>query len=231
MKTITIEFFHDVICSFCFPMSYRMRQLQEKMPEVEIVHRSYALVKSPHDFDLMFGSREAAKDEILKHWEHANQNDDLHRFNLAGMRQANFVFPTSMNALLACKAAYFMADNTGYWDVFDALQRALFVQNRNVEAQDVIDDCVIEAGIDFAEWERHYHSNHAKEAVEKELRLAEAYRIHSVPCLVINGEYRVDGALSLPQILQAVSSASGTKEERQPSGASCRLDGGKIACD
>ncbi|HCW73424.1 MAG TPA: DsbA family protein, partial [Clostridiaceae bacterium] len=37
MNKITIEFFHDVICSFCFPMSYRMRQLQKLMPEIEIV--------------------------------------------------------------------------------------------------------------------------------------------------------------------------------------------------
>lgn len=46
MSKITIEFFHDVICSFCFPMSYRMRRLQEMMPDVEIVHRSFALFKS-----------------------------------------------------------------------------------------------------------------------------------------------------------------------------------------
>lgn len=45
MSKITIEFFHDVICSFCFPMSYRMRRLKEIMPDVEIVHRSFALVK------------------------------------------------------------------------------------------------------------------------------------------------------------------------------------------
>ena len=78
MNKITIEFFHDVICSFCFPMSYRMRQLQKMMPEVEIMHRSYALVKSEHDFDRMFGSKKAAKDETLSHWENTNQNEDLH---------------------------------------------------------------------------------------------------------------------------------------------------------
>ena len=92
MNKITIQFFHDVICSFCFPMSYRMRQLQKLMPEVQIVHRSYALVKSTGDFDIMFGSRTAAKDEIMSHWEHADHNDDLHRFNVYGMRQADFPF-------------------------------------------------------------------------------------------------------------------------------------------
>lgn len=36
MEKVKIEFFHDVICSFCFPMSYRMRQLVEQMEYVEI---------------------------------------------------------------------------------------------------------------------------------------------------------------------------------------------------
>ena len=103
MSKVVIEFFHDVICSFCFPMSYRMRQLQVMMPEVQIVHRSFALAKSERDFDVMFGSRAAAKAEIMSHWEHANQNDDLHRFNIAGMRQTDFPFPSSMKVLTLAK--------------------------------------------------------------------------------------------------------------------------------
>lgn len=202
MNKVTVEFFHDVICSFCFPMSYRMRQLQKMMPEAQIVHRSYALVKSKRDFDGMFGSRAAAKAEILSHWEHANQNDDLHRFNIPGMRQADFPFPTSMKALTACKAAYFTAGDAGYWDVFDALQNALFVQNRNIEEQDVIDDCIRESGIDFAEWEQHYSSGETKKGV---------------PCLIIDGKY--------------IRSAVEKQEQTHPTGASCRLDGSKINCE
>ena len=92
MSKLSIEFFHDVICSFCFPMSYRMRQIEKLMPDAEIIHRSFALVREEYDFDVMFGSREEAKEEILSHWEHANENDDLHRFNIAGMRRRIFCF-------------------------------------------------------------------------------------------------------------------------------------------
>lgn len=231
MKKVTVEFFHDVICSFCFPMSYRMRQLQNMMPDVEIVHRSYALVKSERDFDMMFGSRKAAKNEILGHWEQANQNDDLHRFNISGMQQADFPFPTSMKALIACKAAYFVAGDSGYWDVFDALQNALFVQNRNIESQNVIDDCIRELNIDFKQWEQHYNNDNTKEAVEQDFLLAEKYRIHSVPCLIINGTHRINGALPLQQIIDALFSATETQEEIHPDGASCRLDGNKLECE
>ena len=231
MNKVTVEFFHDVICSFCFPMSYRMRQLQKMMPEVQIVHRSYALVKSERDFDSMFGSRAAAKTEILSHWEQANQNDDLHRFNISGMHQAEFPFPTSMKALTACKAAYFTAGDAGYWDVFDALQNALFVKNRNIEELDIINECIRQSGIDFAKWEQHYNSDNTKEAVERDLLFANQYGVVVVPCLIIDGKYRISGAQPLAQIIQAIQDAAETQEPPLSAGASCRLDGGKINCD
>ena len=47
MRNITIEFFHDVICSFCFPMSYRMRELVKVMPEVDVYKRQESLPCCP----------------------------------------------------------------------------------------------------------------------------------------------------------------------------------------
>lgn len=231
MNQVTIEFFHDVICSFCFPMSYRMRQLQKLMPEIQIVHRSYALVKSVGDFDFMFGSRDAAKEEIMNHWEHANHNDDLHRFNISGMRQADFLFPTSMKGLLACKAAYFVAGDAGYWDVFDALQNALFVQNRNIEENEIIEDCIRISGIDFESWVQHYNSRETKDAVERDFLLVKQYNIQGVPALVINGNQQISGAQPLSKIIQVVEGIAKEKEQQYADGASCRLVNGKIECE
>ena len=56
-----IEFVHDVICSFCFPMSHRMRKIDEKYSNVEITHRSFALGGEVDNFKAMFGSHEAVK--------------------------------------------------------------------------------------------------------------------------------------------------------------------------
>ncbi|NLL48162.1 MAG: DsbA family protein [Firmicutes bacterium] len=204
MSKITIEFFHDVICSFCFPMSYRMRELAKLMPEVEIVHRSFALVREEAEFDQMFGSRAAAKDEVLTHWEQANQNDDLHRFNIQGMREADFPFPTSMKGLLACKAASLVGGEAAYWDLFDALQNAFFVQSRNIGDQDVINEIVRETGLDFGKWQDHYQDPKTLEAVERDLRLVEHYGITSVPTLIINGKRPVVGALPLPRVMSSI---------------------------
>lgn len=232
MSRIEIEFFHDVICSFCFPMSYRMRQFQNLMPDVHIKHRSFALVRAEQDFIDMFGSREAAKTEILSHWEHANQNDDLHRFQIEGMRKAIFPFPSSMNVLVACKAAYFVAGDAGYWDAFDALQKALFVESQNIEEEGVIFQCLREINIDFKKWKKYYYDPKSLEAVEEDLLLAESYRIESVPCLIINKTHKLSGALPLKDIINAVNKAAGaSKEEEISEGAACKLEDGKFHCD
>jgi predicted DsbA family dithiol-disulfide isomerase len=209
-----------------------MRQLKNLMPEVAIEHRSFALVKDAEDFNIMFGSREAAKQEIMSHWEAANRNDDQHRFNIEGMKAAYFPFPSSMKVLIASKAAYFTAGDMGYWDVFDVLQQALFVENQNIEEEAVIFNCVRRAGIDFEEWYKHYKNKETEKAVEKDLILAKRYHIHSVPCLVINEAYKVSGAQPLQQIINAIQKAGedeGTRGGEQ--GAACRLDNGKFQCD
>ncbi|BCJ93916.1 thioredoxin [Anaerocolumna cellulosilytica] len=202
------------------------------MPEVSIEHRSFALVKTVQDFNSMFGSRDKAKEEILSHWEHANENDDLHRFNISGMRKASFPFPSSMKALTACKAAYFTAGDTGYWDVFDSLQNALFVQNQDIEDEMVIFECIKKTDMDFEQWKQHYQNPQTLEAVEQDLPLAEGYGIHSVPCLIVNGKYKISGAQPLPQIIKAINNITETLETKtETPGASCRLDNGKFQCD
>lgn len=234
---ITIEFFHDVICSFCFPMSYRMRQVQKEFPEIKIIHRSFALAKESQDHDLMFGSRENAKNEILSHWVHANQNDDLHRFNIEGMKETDFLFPTSMPGLLAAKAGGVVADQTGYWEIFDALQTALFVNSRNLDDLAVIESVVKETTIDFEQWQHAFHDPATLALVEDDFRLANAYQLSGVPALIVNGKYLINGAQPKDQIIQALQTI---KEKESPvieiietnssDGSSCNMEDGKWIC-
>ncbi|MCL2566741.1 MAG: DsbA family protein [Alphaproteobacteria bacterium] len=204
---IKVEFFHDVICSFCFPMSWRMRQIASAMPDIEIVHRSFALVHEPRDFNSMFDSHHAAKEEILKHWEHANINDDGHRFNIDGMRKTDFLFPYSMPALIAAKAAYLVGGNNSYWDIFDALQEGLFVKNLNISDTAVIEKIVQSTNINFAEWQEFFNSPQSLLGVEEDLSLANSYGITSAPTLVINKKYVIVGAQKLETIMQGLNKA------------------------
>lgn len=204
MNKIKIEFFHDVICSFCYPMSFRMRQLQEAMPDIEVIHRSFGLITKESDFDREFGSRERAKDEILGHWHHANQNDDLHRFNIEGMRNETFLFPMSMKPLWAAKAAYYVGGDAAYWDMFDALQESLFTQNKDIESDDVIFENVKAIGLDFDKWQAYYNSDKVKLAVESDFALVQKYGIQSVPALIVNDKYIISGAVPLNELKTAI---------------------------
>lgn len=204
---IRIEFFHDTICSFCFPMSCRMRQLQEKMPHVEIAHRSFALAVSAEVYPLLYGSHQRAKDEILEHWASANENDELRRFNIEGMKKQAFNYPTSMPALCACKAVGFVAGEGAHWDAFDALQRAFFVESRNIADDDVIADVVGSLPIDFDAWRGHYLSDGPEKAVRRDCDLAKQHGIKSVPALLVNGTRVIAGTQPLDGLIGQVEEA------------------------
>ncbi|NMA67654.1 MAG: DsbA family protein, partial [Clostridiaceae bacterium] len=203
-----IEFFHDVICSFCFPMSARMRRIAKKYNNIEIIHRSFALAWEAKDFIRSFGSREAVKSEVLGHWEHANKNDDEHRFNIEGMRKTNFNFPLSKPALKASKAAGLIGGEDMYWDVFDRLQNKLFVENKNIEDLDVIEEAVKETSISFPDWKAQFENEETEKAVLEDFKLVQFYGVNSVPTLVINQKYSISGAQSQERIEKALARIS-----------------------
>lgn len=233
-----IEFVHDVICSFCFPMSHRMRKIDEKYPKVEISHRSFALGWEVKNFEHMFGSHEAVKPEVMGHWKQANENDDLKRFNIDGMKDQDFLFPTSKNALIAAKAAGFLDDQAAYWEVFDALQHALFVENLDISDIEVIEKVIENTTLDFTDWKKKFESKEAAEAVLNDLEFVKQNGINSVPALIIEGKYLINGAQPQSVIEKSIEEIA-KKENLQLTGLqqvgtdadSCRMIDGQWVCN
>ena len=237
---IKIEFFHDVICSFCFPMSARMRRIAKKYDNLDIIHRSFALGWDEKDFIRSFGSREAVKGEVLSHWAHANENDDEHRFNIDGMGQTDFDFPISTPGLIAAKAAGLIGGDDMYWDVFDKIQGKLFVENKNIEDRAVLEEAVRETSINFDDWKAQYENPETEKAVLADLQLVQTYGVNSAPTLVINQRYALAGAQSQEAIERALTKIS--EEEGIPlnklqtlhtddTASSCSIVDGKWQCD
>lgn len=240
MPLIKIEFFHDAICSFCFPMSARMRKIAKKYNNVEINHRSFALGWEAEDFIRSFGSREAVKPEVLGHWAHANQVDDEHRFNIEGMRKTDFNFPISQPGLKAAKAAGIIGGDNMYWDVFDRIQNKLFVENKNIEDIAVLEEAVKETSISFAAWKEQFESDETEKAVLEDLQLVRAYGVRSAPTLVINQKYAISGAQSqeaIEKVLAKISTDEGIPLnilqtlQTDAIGGSCSIEDGKWQCD
>lgn len=211
---LKVEFFHDVICSFCFPMSARMHKMQEKYPNIEVNHRSFALGWEVSDFERQFGSHEAVKPEVVHHWEVANQNDEGHRFNIEGMKESNMLFPTSKPGLIAAKAAGIVGGNSLYWEVFDRLQTALFVENKGIANHEIIESLVKETSASFTQWQAAFNDPLTEEKVMADLELVRAYGINGAPALIINQKYLVSGAQpieDLEKVFEQIASEENVK--------------------
>ena len=192
-QKIQIEFFHDVLCAWCYAISPRVRRLAKEYP-VQVVHRCFALAPTPEAIVEIFGSKEEGKREILDHWRMANLNDDEHRINAELMEKRDFDYPYSIPGLLACKAAEIVGGQNAHWDVFDRIQKAHLTECRNITDFEVLLSCVEDAGLDIEAWQNAFIDGKTFDMILLDLERAYEYEVTGVPTLVANGKYKLVGA-------------------------------------
>lgn len=215
-ELLTVEIFHDVLCAFCYALSPRLHRLADAHPEIEIVHRSFALAPSPARLEAMFGTPEAAKAEILGHWRRANDLDDGRRIDADLMATRDHPYPHSMPGLVACKAAEVQGGQDAHWAMLDAVQHAHLTACLDITDAEVLAGCAAAAGLDVDRWRRDVEGPDVHRRVEEDLARAEAYGIGGVPTLVADGRYGLSGAQPfdvLEQWLAAVTERLATDPE------------------
>jgi len=198
MARLTLEFYHDVVCGWCFNLSPRLRRLAEEF-DLAVRHRSFVLQDSQSQMVAVFGSMAQAKTTILGHWVACRAASDRPgAFNTEGMRAARFDYPHGLPAALACKAAERLAGQAGHWHMFDALQRAHISQARNVADPAVLNDVAREAGFDAAEFARLMAQDATRSAVEADRARARRHRVTSVPTVIVQetGARLVNGQMA-----------------------------------
>jgi len=181
-----IEFFHDVLCAWCYALSPRLRRLTEEFPEIKVIHRSFPLAPEPSDIVQMFGSKEKGKRDILQHWKAANMNDDEHRINAELMEQRDFDYPYSTPALLACKAAELQGGQEMHWDYFDKAQEAHLTLCRNIADFDVLTDIARELGLDVEKFSADLRGEQVKYLLRLDIDRALELGVEATPTLVAN---------------------------------------------
>jgi putative protein-disulfide isomerase len=192
-EKIRIEFFHDVLCAWCYAVSPRVRRLAKEYP-VEVVHRCFALAPTTEAIVEIFGSKEGGKREILDHWRMANLNDDEHRINADLMEKRDFDYPHSIPGLLACKAAEIVGGQNAHWDVFDRIQKAHLTECRNIADFEVLISCVKDVGLDVEAWHKAYIDRKTFDMMLSDFERAYGYGVTGVPTLVANSRYGLVGA-------------------------------------
>lgn len=203
MHPLKVEFFHDAVCAWCFVLAPRLQQLQAEL-NLDIQHRTFILQTSREAMIERFGSMPQAKQTILEHWRACAEAEDTPRINIEGMRQQAFDYPTGLLAGLACQAATLLAGNPGHARMFERLQEAHLVENRNIGDHDTVLTLAEEAGLDTAAFALAFYEQ-APQLLHDELAMGQRLGIRSVPSLVIDGRYLVSGALGLDELRQAMA--------------------------
>ncbi|WP_212525791.1 DsbA family protein [Actibacterium sp. MT2.3-13A] len=197
MTRLTLEFFHDAVCGWCFNLSPRLRALAGEF-DLDIHHRTFVLQDSPAQMVAAFGSLPRARETILGHWAACRAaSDDPGAFDIDGMRAAPFAYPHGLPAALACKAAERLAGREGHWRIFDALQRAHISQARNIADPEVLTAVARDCGLAPRAFAQGLADPATRRAVEADRAMARRLQVTSVPTVIVRdtGARLVNGPL------------------------------------
>lgn len=185
MASLTIDFFHDVVCCWCFNISSRMRSLAGEF-DLDIRHRTFVLQASRTEMAERWGSPENARTTILGHWATCRQVSDRPELvDINAMRSAPFDYPHGMTAALGCKAAERLGGQSAHWDMFDHLQRAHLSKAQNIADPKTIFAAAQDLGLGTDEFRTVFEDLATLQAVERDRHLARAMQVQSVPTLIV----------------------------------------------
>ena len=197
---ISIEFYHDAVCSWCYLLSPRLRKVSKNF-DIQITHRSFVLQKNRDEMIEKFGSMTIAKSEILSHWEICKSKaENPSTINVDGMRKAQFEYPSGYNAALISKAAESLWGQNAHWDLFDAIQIAHFSDNLNINDMSVLLSIADKKGFDIKALQKRVSSIEIKQDVANDNAQAKALAIPTIPTIVINSKQIISQALSEQQL-------------------------------
>lgn len=185
MPTLTVEFYHDVVCCWCFNISSRLRVLATEF-DLKVVHRTFVLQASRAEMAARWGTPDQARETILGHWSVCRQVSDRPELvDIDAMRTAKFDYPHGLTAAIGCKAAERLGGQPAHWDMFDRLQLAHLSEARNVVDTDVVFSVADELGYDARLFAEVFSDPATVRAVEQDRHRARALQVHSVPTLII----------------------------------------------
>ena len=185
MPALTIDFFHDVVCCWCFNISSRMRDLLAEF-DLDIRHRTFVLQASRAEMAARWGTPQDARETILGRWAVCRKVSDRPELvDIDAMRAAPFDYPHGMTAALGCKAAERLGGQSAHWDMFDCLQRAHLTEARNIADPARVLHVARELGFEAATFAEVFDDPATAQAVEVDRQHARALKVRSIPTLIV----------------------------------------------
>ena len=185
MASLTIDFFHDVVCCWCFNISSRLRDLAAEF-NLDIRHQTFVLQASPAEMTARWGAPKDARETILGHWAVCRQVSDWPDLvDIDAMRAAPFDYPHGRIAALGCKAAERLGGQAAHWDMFDCLQRAHLTEARNIADPAAVLHAARELGFEAAALAEAFDDPATAQAVEADRQHARSLQVRSIPTLIV----------------------------------------------
>ncbi|MDJ0930677.1 MAG: DsbA family protein [Breoghania sp.] len=176
-----MDFFHDVVCCWCFNISSRMRRIADEF-DLDIRHRTFVLQASPAEMRERWGAPEETRKTILDHWLGCRAlSDRPEMIDIDAMREASFDYPHGHTAALACKAAERLGGQDAHWTMFDRIQRAHLSLALNVADPGILLRIGGEIGLGPSALAAAMGDPETERAVEADRHRARAFQICTIP--------------------------------------------------
>lgn len=195
--TLHLDFFHDVVCCWCYNISSRLRQLSGEF-DLAIRHRTFVLQASVEEMAARWGNPAEARETILTHWAACRDVSDAPEgLNIDAMRRAGFDYPHGRTAALACKAAERLGGQSTHWDMFDAIQHAHLGEARNIADPEVLIDIADGLGLDVAAFVHALTDPFTSQLVEADRHDARQLQIRTIPAVIVRetGQRLINGPI------------------------------------
>lgn len=180
---VRIDVWSDFVCPWCFLVTISLQELSENF-EIEIVRHAYELRP--------FGSPPMPQ-------EYRDYIDNVGHPRMVAMAREYygveiFAGPTgidSRKALIGAKYAEAQGKGPEY---HDAVYRAYWLEGRSIDDGDVLAEIAQRLGMDGTAFRTALDSRELNVLVNVDIDQARRYGISSVPALVFNNKYLVNGA-------------------------------------
>jgi predicted DsbA family dithiol-disulfide isomerase len=199
-QSIRVVEFSDYLCPWCYPAAARLEKIRRQFPDrLAVRWHPFALRPEPNQQPFEFkGSY------VERAWQAASlmSEGDAIRYHMWDQGP----YPRwSLPGLFAGAAALRQGEEA-FHRFHPAMFEAFFSHNEDITQKETAVEVARRAALDLDAFLRDYDHPTIRESVRKAVREAyETHRITAVPTVIINGQYRLEGAVPQAQYWKALA--------------------------
>lgn len=211
-KTVSVDVVSDVMCPWCYIGKRRLEQAMDALGDsvaVDVRWRPFqldpTLPKEGKDrreyLEQKFGGPERAK-EIYGRIEDAGRAEDLD-FKFSAIKLSSNTLDAHRVIRWAASESEAVQDQ-----LVEHLFKFYFMEGGNLGDHEALVDIATKAGMDGSVVAALLPTDKDREAVEKEIAMAQQMGVTGVPCFIIDNKYAVMGAQEASHIAEAIKQAA-----------------------